>query len=209
MTFEVITERIRILLTGELPGEKAHNLMIPEVRKKIEIPEQNREAAVMILLYPDRDSVNIVLIKRAEYDGAHSGQISFPGGMKEESDPDLMTTAIREIAEETGLIPTRIRMLGKLSPICIPVSAFQVQPFVACYDKTPEFNPDPVEVDFLITIPLVHLLDKGNRKKEKWNLSGIRTEVPFFEYNNFKIWGATAMIMSEFIEIIEEAGPDL
>jgi 8-oxo-dGTP pyrophosphatase MutT (NUDIX family) len=206
---ERIADELRELLRKDLPGEKAHNKMIPETRKSFPKGPVKREAAVLIILFPDKKNIKISLIKRTEYEGAHSGQISFPGGMKESIDINLKMTALREASEETGIGKSELIVLGKLTPINIPVSAFRVQPYVAYCRKTPSFSPDPVEVEYMINIPVQHLLEVSNRKKEKWNLGNIEAEVPFYSYSTFKIWGATAMIMSEFLDIIAAIEPDL
>lgn len=163
----------------------------------------------MILLFQENSEIKITFIKRTEYEGVHSGQISFPGGMKESSDRGLLHTSIRETSEETGIDGEDINILGEISPLFIPVSNFEVKPFVGYLKHTPEFHPDPVEVDHMIIIPLRHFLKKENLKKEKWNLSGEGVWVPFYSFKNYRIWGATAMILSEFLDIIEELEPDL
>jgi 8-oxo-dGTP pyrophosphatase MutT (NUDIX family) len=206
---KTIADRIKELLSGDLPGEKAHKMMIPETRRNFRPGNIKREAAVLIILFPDHREINISLIKRTEYEGPHSGQISFPGGMKEKTDQDLEMTAVREATEETGLNMTELQVLGKLTPIIIPISSFKVQPYVALYPFTPTFTPDPVEVEYMINIPVNHLLARKNRKKEKWKLGDFEADVPFFSFKNFKIWGATAMILSEFLEVIEDIEPGL
>lgn len=206
---ERIADEVRELLKHELPGETAQNKMIPETRKRFKPGPVKREAAVLIILYPDKKDIKVSLIKRSEYEGAHSGQISFPGGMKELTDSNLQMTATREASEETGIDISELLVLGKLTPITIPVSSFKVQPFVAYCTHTPAFKPDPVEVEYMINIPVIHLLAGNNRKKEKWNLGNFEAQVPFFSYNSFKIWGATAMILSEFLDVIEGIEPDL
>jgi 8-oxo-dGTP pyrophosphatase MutT (NUDIX family) len=200
--------KIKDLLQGELPGEKAHFKMMPEVRRSFGRNKTPREAAVILLIFPEDRYIKIALIRRTMYDGDHSGQISFPGGTKEETDHDHYHTCIRETAEETGIPEEDINIIGKLSPIYIPISAFVVQPFIAYIDYTPEFKPDPTEVQYMINIPVIHFLRKENIKKEKWNLSGMSIKVPFYIFMNHKIWGATAMILSEFIDLIEAIGPD-
>lgn len=205
----LLAKEISPLLENKLPGKRAHKKMIPEVRRTFGMSKKKRVAAVMILLFPKEGYINIALIQRTRYDGDHSGQISLPGGIKELSDRDLLHTSVRETAEETGVPARDIKIIGKLSPIYIPVSAFRVQPFVAYLEYAPRFKPDPVEVDYLILVPVLHFLNNHNRKIEKWNLSGRDIKVPFFSFQGYKIWGATAMILSEFIDIIEAVEPDL
>ncbi len=179
------------------------------MRGRIRTQVKPKNAAVLILLFENDSELHITLIKRTEYEGVHSGQISFPGGMKEPSDRDLLHTAMRETSEETGIKAEDIKIAGKLSPIYIPVSKFKVQPFVGYLEYAPEFCPDPVEVDHMIIVPVKHLLKPEYLKKEKWNLSGEEVWVPFYSFNHYKIWGATAMILSEFMDVIEGIEPDL
>lgn len=204
-----ISETISDLLRSELPGERSHIKMIPSVRRSFKNNLQDKSAAVLILLFREDSEIKIAFIKRTEYEGVHSGQISFPGGMKEVSDRDLLHTSIRETSEETGINSEDIKVLGRISPLYIPVSNFEVQPYVAYMEYTPCFQPDPIEVDHMINVPLKHLMNKEYRKKEKWNLSGEKTWVPFYSFKNYKIWGATAMMLSEFLDIIEDIEQDL
>jgi 8-oxo-dGTP pyrophosphatase MutT (NUDIX family) len=204
-----IANKIRFELESELPGKKSHYKMIPETRKTFSDRTGEKQAAVMILLFPENSDINISFIKRTEYEGVHSGQIGFPGGMREKIDRDLLDTVLRETAEETGVDSREIEIMGKLSTLHIPVSNFQVQPFAGYLDFTPTFSPEPTEVEYMINIPLKHFYKSASRKKEKWNLSGIEMLVPFFSYQDFKIWGATAMMLMEFLDITEAIVPDL
>jgi 8-oxo-dGTP pyrophosphatase MutT (NUDIX family) len=200
---------IKKSLDRSLPGRPAQYRMAPEIRS---IPEENgqeKHAAVLILLFPENKTISLALIKRTHYDGPHSGQISFPGGMIEKSDNDLQHTALRETEEELGISNHGIKVLGKLSKLKIPVSNIIVQPFVACLDYFPDFKPDPFEVDHVIIIPLSHLMHKDNIRQEMRRFRDESFSVPYYDFNGYKIWGATAMMMSEFLSIIEELGPTL
>ncbi len=202
-----ITGLLATELTKPLPGKAAQLRMAPFPRRPAEFAAPVRQAAVLILLFPSGDNIFICLIRRAEYEGVHSGQISFPGGMAEISDSGLEDTAKRETSEETGVDSGKITILGKLTPLPVPVSSFMVHPFVGFLDEHPEFVPDPIEVSFIIEAPLKVLLDPGAVKKEKWNLTNESAMVPFYISEGHRIWGATAMILSEFLEIISRAEP--
>ena len=206
MDFRNAIYKIRKELQKPLPGEKLQYLMVPEIRVDNEIQTQERDAAVLICLIEGGNDLHIILIKRTEYDGPHSGQISFPGGMSKESDRDLQETALRETREEIGISGDYAEILGSLSPLRIPVSNTIVYPFVAFIDHEPIFITDEKEVSYLILARLRSFLDPANLKKEKWLLSGKETEVPFFQLGSNKIWGATAMILSEFMAIIAGSG---
>ncbi len=188
-------------LEGDLPGRESQYRMAPEVRL-----ENNhgfyRNAAVMILLYPDREQWYFVLMKRPEYAGAHSKQVSLPGGIYEDGDTDLEATALRETHEELGIDDSSIRVLGSLSKLHIPVSGIEVSPFVGMVPDKPLFHPDPSEVDYLIEVLLRDLLSPEKMKDDIRTLLCKPVRVPYFDIGGEQVWGATAMILSEFQDII-------
>lgn len=186
-----------------LPGEAAQEQMSPGNRKLFSKKNSNRPAAVILLIFPLKNKPHIAFIKRNTYDGPHSGQISFPGGMKEKEDPDLAVTALRECEEEIGVPAKDIRLIGKLSSLQIPVSNTFVQPYVGVLNYNPEFKKDPVEVDHIILIPLSHFTNPQSKDSEYRKFQGEDFSIPFFRFNQEKIWGATAMILNEFLEFME------
>ena len=202
MLEEINKEKIRSLLNGDLPGERAQVKMRPADRLAYIDKDKCREAAVLILLYPDADSIHVVFIKRNEYNGPHSGQISFPGGMKELSDKDFMQTALRETEEEIGIAGSDIDILGNLSTFFIPVSNFCVYPYVGWYNKKPVFKPDKTEVQYLICPSLEALVHPENRKTGQFLRQGKPVTTPYIAIDKEMIWGATAMMLSEFIDLL-------
>lgn len=191
------------LLKGTLPGQAAQWRMAPETRRYSEADTvQCKQASVLVLIYPDNSEHCLLFIKRNEYDGPHSGQVSFPGGMNEPVDLDQSCTAKRETEEETGVTAEDIEILGLLTPLYIPVSHTCVQPVVGWLDHKPDFKPDSSEVQYLITPTLQSLIDPENQRKEQFQLREGSMMVPYFSVGKEKIWGATAMILSEFIELI-------
>jgi len=160
-------------------------------------------AAVMLLIFPVGNEPNIVFIKRPEYIGAHSNQVSFPGGRVEKDDVNLAATAIRETQEELGNNLDNITIIGNLTPLLIPISGYEVHPYVGAIEYCPVWQPDPGEVLYTMDVPLKELFDEKNQKKETWVFNGIEREVPFYAVNNEKIWGATAMILAEFETILK------
>ncbi len=190
----------RRILSGVLPGNRAHEQMAPSFRGTFHHESDPGRAAVMILLYPYDGEICLVLIKRNEYDGPHSAQVSFPGGAWEEKDGSLENTALRETREELG-ISEEIEILGSLTKLHIPVSNFLVSPFVGCTEKTPVFRPDASEVQFVIEIPLKELLDPGNQSSEQLVSHGRTVVAPFYRIGREKVWGATAMMLSEFLQL--------
>lgn len=184
----------------ELPGEQAQNLMAPTFRGQISSREDPVQAAVLALLYPGDNQIKLVFIKRNEYNGPHSAQISFAGGARETGDASLKDTALREAREELG-IKGEIEVLGSLSPLHIPVSNFMVYPFVGWMKETPVFHPDPTEVQYVLEASLDALLDISNRDSETIFHHGMNIEAPYFKVGKEKIWGATAMMLSELLQL--------
>ncbi len=188
---------------GQPLGMKAQYHMAPSYRsrpKREWIHAQNpRPAAVMLFLYPKNEQLHMVFTKRHDYQGVHANQISFPGGKPEDIDSNLLETAIRETKEEIGIEPERL--LGQLSDLYIPPSNFLVQPFVGVSLQEPSFVIQETEVAELLEIPLDHLLEKNVRQQVELNVRGKDIKVPAYVWNEQIIWGATAMILSEFIAL--------
>lgn len=198
-------ERLIDLCKTQLPGDKARIKMTPPLRGINLGDLPLKKASVMILLFPKGKGYSLVLIKRTEDNGPHSGQISFPGGMKEKKDKNPEITAIRETAEETGINPLDVKIIGKLSELLIPVSNTKVSPYIGYISYKPVFNPDPEEVEYLIETDLGNIIDPGIVQNVEMSISGAKMKVPCFELNGEKVWGATAMILAEFIALVEKA----
>ncbi|MFA6400137.1 MAG: CoA pyrophosphatase [Salinivirgaceae bacterium] len=180
----------------------AHQLMMPQGR--IMVPDHSNpplKSAVLLLLFPKQGQLYFPIIRRPVYDGMHSGQMALPGGKQEEIDVTLEQTAVREACEEIGICSSDIRILGHLTELYIAVTNIHVLPVVALAIQEPSFVLDAREVDELFSIPLTDLLNPELKKKELWDLRGQQVEVPFYLLANHKVWGATAMILSEFESI--------
>lgn len=158
-----------------------------------------RQGAVLVLLFRRQEGLHFVLTRRREDLAAHAGQISLPGGRREDGE-SLQETALREAYEEIGVDPQTVTILGRLTPLYISPSDFEVFPFVGWRDETPAFVPQLSEVAEIIEAPLKEILDKGSRREEVWERSGISVQVPYFQIGTHKVWGATAMMLSEFAE---------
>lgn len=184
----------------KLPGEEAQLRMAPTFRGHISSTEEAVQAAVLVLFYPSDDKTHLVFMKRNEYDGPHSAQISFPGGVRETGDHSLKETALRETREEIGINGV-IEVLGALTPLHIPVSNFMVYPYVGWIKEAPVFDPDPSEVQYVIEAPLEALLDPTNRDSETLFHHAMLIQAPFYRVGEEKIWGATAMILSEVLQL--------
>ncbi|MBM3188777.1 MAG: CoA pyrophosphatase [Chloroflexi bacterium] len=187
-------------LSAGLPGPIAHELMATRPRASPSDYGHSgpaRLGAVLVLLYPVGPDLHFPLTRRTDRVANHRGQIALPGGAREVTDAALWHTALRETGEELGAPADSIQYVGALSPLYIPVSHFQVQPFVGHVAERPSFVPDPTEVAELIEMPLARLLDPEAKGEEVRILRGRRTVVPFYRLAHHVIWGATAMILSE------------
>jgi 8-oxo-dGTP pyrophosphatase MutT (NUDIX family) len=199
-------EDIRAALQKPLPGIAAQIRLAPEYRMeslRATPPVDARAAAVLLLLYPHDGAWHFPLMKRVEDGLVHSGQISLPGGSQEPGE-SLQATALREACEEIGAACAEIDVLGQLSTLYIPPSNFLVTPTVGYVAQRPDFRCDPHEVAELIEVPLSTLFDRDVMRREPWNLRGVTVEVPFYQIGPHKVWGATAMILSEFSMLLAE-----
>jgi 8-oxo-dGTP pyrophosphatase MutT (NUDIX family) len=209
MDFHSGIEFIRSSMQLPLPGEEAQYRMAPmQRRSKSEYLSEKpdpRLSSVLILLYPGHaNRLSTMLIKRPENQGAHSGQIAFPGG-KVEPGEDLADTALRETFEEVGVHPDKITLIGPLTSLYIPVSSFLVHPFIGVYPEEPVFNPNPDEVSALVPASVKELLEMKTGTMEVTTSYG-KLNTPYFDLYGHVIWGATAMIISEFRELMQRAG---
>ena len=170
--------------------------------------EPARQSAVLVLLYPRRDELHLPLIVRPTYDGAHSGQVAFPGGGFEEGDANLTATALRETEEELGIAPQDMQVLGELTQLYIRPSNYQVHPTVGRIAYRPAFQPNVREVAQLLEVPLNTLLDPAHLCRERWHLQDRSALVPFFAIQGQTIWGATAMMLSELLAVVRMCRAD-
>ncbi len=203
-TFEDFIAVLRSkMVSSRLPGMKAQLKMAPAGRKSelSTVAENPRESAVLISFFPKNNQPHLVMIKRAVDKSVHSGQVSFPGGKAEKSDPSLKHTALREAEEEVGITPSKVEVLGKLSDLYIPPSNFSVTPFVGFLTKEPDFVTNG-EVDRLLIINWNHLTNPANTSLQRLQHRTGSIEAPCYLINGDVIWGASAMILAELIEVI-------
>ncbi|PKQ61455.1 hypothetical protein BZG02_16000 [Labilibaculum filiforme] len=192
-----------------LPGFDAQNIMSPSIRDhalKTSDPSLARDSSVLLLFYPNNGQLYIPFMKRTTGNTNHSGQISLPGGKYEESDENRTITAIRETNEELGVDCDQIKILGFLTELYIPVSNFMVLPVLGYCEKRPDFKLSEFEVEEIIEMPISQLLAKENIANFSFTKNGFEIHAPYFQAKEHKIWGATAMILSELREIIRRAG---
>ena len=157
------------------------------------------------MLYPKDEQTNLVLTRRRDDLQSHAGQISFPGGQREGNE-SLEETALREVREEIGINSDTLTILGRLATLYIPPSDYEVHPYVAWHRHQPNFTPQYDEVAEIIEVSLAFLLDPANRYEEPWMLHGFEVQVPYFLVGRHKVWGATAMMLSDFLERLRAAG---
>ena len=209
MEFTRFLDYIPKIINQQLPALEAHAKMAPIERIKSLDPDyyrnnNPRQSAVMMLFYPKNNITHLILIRRNEYPGVHSAQISFPGGQADPEDADLTQTALRETFEEIGVTPQEIDVVMPFTEIYIPPSNFLVMPFMGLTAHTPQFVPNPDEVTALIELPLEVFLDDSIVIKTEMETSYSKSiEVPAFKFEDYIVWGATAMIMSELKETIK------
>lgn len=202
-------EQVKTVLSkfdnGLLKGEQAHQLAFPAFRRSLysnaKPTTKTKSSAVMLLLFGIEEEIHFCLIKRPRYNGHHSGQVSFPGGQHEPSDKDLQETAIRETYEEVGVSLLESDIVGQLSTIFIPVSDFKVTPYVAVTSKPLTFSPSSNEVAYIINANLKQFM-QANLKEVEVETPTATVFAPAFLINGEKVWGATAMILAEFQQLM-------
>lgn len=208
MKLETLVATLAEKLNHPLPGMDAHRLMMPGEINTARFDEGKmklaRLSSVLVMFYEKNGEVHFPLTQRNEYDGTHSGQVSFPGGKWEEGDPDLIHTAKREANEEIGIEPEKVEIIGQLSDLFIPPSNFKVSPYISVARYEPQFVLDPIEVKELIEVPLSRLLDEDVVKhKDIVFANGFTLNAPYFAIEHYTVWGATAMMLSELVEVIK------
>lgn len=188
-------------------GEAAQQEMIPRPRgiRPPGMAGQPRQGGVLVALYDLDGQTHLILTRRRDDLNDHAGQISFPGGRREAGET-LQITAVREAKEEIGLDPAALSVLGRLTCLYIPPTDYEVHPFVAWHDGQPLFRRQADEVAQILEVPLSFLLDPANRFEEPWDYRGMTVQVPFYQVESHKVWGATAMMLSEFLQRLRSVG---
>ena len=205
MALSNLERTLRVKLAETLPGVEAQMRFAPAPPragwKPGHFPEDTRTAAALLLVYPAADGPAVPLTVRASGLARHAGQISLPGGA---SDPGetLADTALREASEEIGIDPRTVRVLGELTPVHVLVSGFTLHPVVGVTDARPDFIVAQEEVEEVLEVSLDHLRDASRIRRGTRVREGVAVEYPYFDLLGHQVWGATAMILGEFICLI-------
>jgi 8-oxo-dGTP pyrophosphatase MutT (NUDIX family) len=160
-------------------------------------------AAVLILVSERDGEPHVVFTERTPHVEHHKGQVCFPGGACDDADDCLETTALRETFEEIGVQPTDVRIVGQLDDM-VTISNFRVTPYVGMLTTQPDypFSINDYEVTQVVEVPLAYLMDERNMELEVRQHQGRQVLVPAFTYNGHRIWGATARMLHQFIELL-------
>ena len=202
---DTFLKELKESLKGELPGAKAHQYVMSNrlpIQDLSDKAESARLSAVLIYLYLNNDRLYTAFIKRPTYKGVHSGQISLPGGKMELNDLSLMHTAYREAEEEISINAKDLNDIGELSKLYIPPSNFLVSPFIGFQERKPKLIADKREVDQILEVPVAELLHRYDYEEAIIDLGGVRRKVKGFYLEENLVWGATAMIVREFLEVL-------
>lgn len=200
-------ELIAVVARGlaRLPGAAAQDRMAPAPRpggKRPWVSGRARPAAALLLLFPtDGASASLLLTKRSQALPQHPGQVSLPGGAVDAGE-SIEDAAMREAREEIGIEPGSVRTLGRLTPLHIPVSGFVLHTVVGAVSARPVVRPAPWEVERIIEAPLEHVLDSARHLRTTRVRDGIELDMPFFELDGEQVWGATAMVLAEFVALL-------
>lgn len=163
-------------------------------------------SAVLVPLYVAEGHVRVLLTRRSEHVEHHKGQISFPGGAEDASDPDLRFTALRETHEEIGVHPADIEVLGQIDDF-LTISNFRIRPYIGLIEKAPyDFVFDSIEVAEILEVPFGHLLDPAHTRDEPREVDGRQFTMRSYHWNGHVIYGATALMLRQFIDLLADAG---
>jgi 8-oxo-dGTP pyrophosphatase MutT (NUDIX family) len=204
LKFDLAVTRLERGLHEPLPGADAQLSLAPSPRHGWDpgrIPDDCRVGAGLLLVFPIEDEAHVLLTERHEDLPHHAGQVSLPGGAVENGE-SVVQAALREAAEETALDARTVRVLGTLTPLHIPVSGFVLHPVVGVVGKRPVLRARPEEVARLFETPIGVLADAARWADDELVLGGAPHRVPHLDLEGARLWGATAMVLAEFLEVL-------
>ena len=182
-------------------GSKSNDRIIDYEKLSSEEKVKNmKKAAVLVCFFKKNNELFFPLIRRPMHEKNHPGQIALPGGSMEKNE-NLETTALREAFEEVGINPKSVNIIGRMTPLPVPVSKYLIYPFVGVTNTEPEWKLNDKEVDELIIMSFNELINSDNGYSEKWEYKENPIRVPIFKVSNVEIWGATAAVLSELIDL--------
>ncbi|GAB3511055.1 CoA pyrophosphatase [Emticicia fontis] len=173
------------------------------MRLKGEPNESTRRSGVLLLFYPKGEDIYLPLILRPQYDGVHGGQMAFPGGRAELKDKGIQDTALREAQEEIGIKASDVKIIGNLTELYINPSNLLCQPVLGYINYRPDFYPDEREVAAILEVPLSDFLNPDTVQTRLVEARGYKFETPGFIIQEQMVWGATAMMIAELLDIIK------
>ena len=202
-----IEQVLKDRLAGTLPGIEAQIRFAPELLQKAwrtgQFPATSRPAAALLLLYPHGRGAAVALTVRSSHLARHPGQISLPGGATDPGET-IAQAALREASEEIGVDPESVRVLGELTPVDVIVSGFTLHPVVGITDLRPAFVPHPGEVEEILEVSVDDLRDASRIRRGTRIREGVAIEYPYFDLLGHQVWGATAMVLGEFICLLDD-----
>lgn len=181
--------------------KKIKTILASRIKNSLQ-DQRLKRAAVLIPLFKKDGEYHILFTKRTEKVEHHKGQVSFPGGRQDKKDPNLLATALREAEEEMGIVPKDVKILGELDDFCTASTDFCISPFVALIPYPYPFQVNPHEIAEVIEAPLSALRQESQMRQEIFLRDGEPFPVYFYEYQSYTIWGATARILKEFLDLL-------
>lgn len=199
---------LRHRLSQNLPGRKAQIEMAPKPisggnKRKMNAPESANKSSVLVLLFPNEENKLELTLTVRSHDIDHGGQISFPGGRAEDGET-VVETALREAREEVGIEPESVSVVGQLSDLYVSHSNNLVSPVIGFLSARPKFKRNPAEVEEVFAVELHSLVLKKNLTVEDWSLSKHTYRVPYWDVHQVPLWGATAMMLNELLDLYRE-----